>query len=113
MSYGFEVYNDAGALQIDSGQANNTFSDIRNIDGLTDSGYYQINNPFGGSYPFGFLKPSDMPVPGYLYWFRLNAVPSPCLAAFNFQNGSGQIIRTTRNSRVESGYPGDVMNGNA
>lgn len=54
MSYGFEVYNDAGALQIDSDNKTTLFSDIRNIDGLTDSGYYQINNPFGGSYPFDF-----------------------------------------------------------
>ncbi|WP_410505187.1 hypothetical protein [Klebsiella pneumoniae] len=88
MSYGFEVYNDAGALQIDSDNKTTLFSDIRNIDGLTDSGYYQINNPFGGSYPFGFLKPSDMPVPGYLYWFRLNAGAFAMPGAFSFQNGS-------------------------
>lgn len=36
MSYGFEVYNDAGALQIDSDNKTTLFSDIRNIDGLTD-----------------------------------------------------------------------------
>jgi hypothetical protein len=48
MSYGFEVYNDAGALQIDSDNKTTLFSDIRNIDGLTDNGYYKIDNPFGG-----------------------------------------------------------------
>ncbi len=111
MSYGFEVYNDAGALQIDSDNKTTLFSDIRNIDGLTDNGYYKIDNPFGGSYPFGFLKPADTPVPGYLYWFRLNAGAFAMPGAFSFQNGSGQIIRTTRNLGVESGYL-DVMNGN-
>ncbi|ULI52979.1 hypothetical protein HUZ42_26240 (plasmid) [Klebsiella pneumoniae] len=70
-----------------------------------------MDNPFGGSYPFGFLKPADTPVPGYLYWFRLNAGAFAMPGAFSFQNGSGQIIRTTRNLGVESGYL-DVMNGN-
>jgi hypothetical protein len=72
MSYGFEVYNDAGALQIDSDNKTTLFSDIRNIDGLTDNGYYKIDNPFGGNTRLVF-KASRHATPGYLYWFRLNA----------------------------------------
>lgn len=110
MTYGFEVYNDAGALQLDSENKTTLFSDIRDISGLTDIGYYAIDNPFGGKYPFGFLKPADTPTPGYLHWFRLNAGAFAMPGAWSFQNNSGQIIRTTRNLSVESGYL-DVMNG--
>lgn len=111
MTYGFEVYNDAGALQIDSENKTTLFSDIRDISGLTDIGYYMIDNPFGGKWPFGFLKMSDWPTPGYLHWFRLNPGAFAMPGALCFQNNSGQIIRTTRNLGVESGYL-DVMNGN-
>lgn len=111
MSYGFEVYNDAGALQLESDNKSTLFSDIRNITGVTDAGYYNIKNPFGGGYPFGFLKTDDQPTPGYLHWFRLNTDAFAMPGAWSFQNNSGQIIRTTRNLSMESGYL-DVWNAN-
>lgn len=111
MNYGFGVYNDAGALQIDSENKTTLFADIREISGLTDIGYYNIDNPFGGSYPFGFLKIDDSPKPGYLHWFRLNQGAFAMPGAASFQNNSGHIIRTTRNLGIDSGYL-DVRNAN-
>lgn len=104
MTIGFEVYNDAGALQIDSDNRTTLFSDVRNITGVTDTGYYHIPNPFGGDYPFGFLKPSDMPAPGFLHWFQLNPGAFCMPGALSFQNNSGRLIRTSRNIGIESGF---------
>lgn len=104
MTIGFEVYNDAGALQIDSDNRTTLFSDVRDITGVTDIGYYYIPNPFGGDYPFGFLKPSDTPAPGYLHWFQLNPGAFCMPGALSFQNNSGRLIRTSRNIGIESGF---------
>lgn len=111
MAMGFEVYNSAGALQVDSQHRNTLVSDVRNITGLTDIGYYMIKNPFGGDYPFGFLKPADNPVPGYLYWVQLNPGAFCFPGAQSFQNNSGRILRTSRSVPIQSGYL-DVLDPN-
>jgi len=109
MSYGFELFNDAGAVMVDSDNRTTLFSDIRNITGLTDIGYYQVKNPFGGDYPFGFLPSNSWPQPGYLYWYQLNPGAFAMPGAWCFQNNSGRIIRTSRNVAIQSGYL-DVLN---
>lgn len=109
MSYGFELFNNAGAVMVDSDNRTTLFSDIRNITGLTDVGYYQVKNPFGGDYPFGFLPNNSWPQPGYLYWYQLNPGAFAMAGAWCFQNNSGRIIRTSRNVAIQSGYL-DVLN---
>ncbi|CZV80648.1 Uncharacterised protein [Enterobacter hormaechei] len=39
MAMGFEVYNSAGALQVDSQHRNTLVSDVRNITGLNRHGF--------------------------------------------------------------------------
>jgi len=106
---GFQSFNAAGALQVDGTYKPAMISQLSGLGGMTDQGYYQITNPFGDAYAFGFLPPNFYPNPS-TRWVRLNAGAFCFPGADSFQPNSGQMMISTTSEGVSSGYL-DVFDG--
>lgn len=105
---GFQVWNEAGALTIDSDNRH-TIVTAQSTPGLTDVGVYGGATPFGDWKELGYLTPSAMPVQNNLYWIRLNTNAWCFPGAWMFKPGTFQIITTSRTQALTSGIL-DVYN---
>lgn len=109
MAAGFQAYNSAGVLQIDGTYKPAMIGTYKAISGLTDYGYYQIPNPFGGDYTFGFLPQNFYSNPSCRF-VRLAAGQYAMLGADLYSANAGAMMMCTQNQGVSSGYC-DVFNG--
>ncbi|TNL04526.1 hypothetical protein CYD30_23525 [Kosakonia cowanii] len=107
---GFEVFNAAGKLMIDSDNRSTLFYDNRTITNVTDGGFYSIPNPFGGAFDMGFL-PESFVNNTMLQWIQLTPGKYGFLGAGLAVPNCGRMIRTSRNVAIQSGYM-DVFNAN-
>lgn len=108
MTAGVEFYNTAGKLMVDGTNKPAMISSLSNLGTMTDQGYYQITNPFVDAYSFGFLPLNFYPQPS-ARWIRLNAGKAAFPGADQFMPSSGQMMISTQNVGVSSGYL-DVFN---
>lgn len=107
---GFQVWNQAGALTVDSdnrhtvvnGQFTPTYIDVGAYGGAT---------PFGDWKQLGYLHPNYYPKANQLTWFRLAAGAWCFPGAWLFQPGTVQMITTSRVLPLQSGYL-DVFDAN-
>ncbi|WP_277977375.1 hypothetical protein [Pantoea endophytica] len=107
---GYQIFNAAGALVIDSNYKGTYFRDTIGYSNLTDVGYYDIKCQLGNSTDMGFVaaRPGN---DGSLKWFK----PSEGARFFFAGQGdwmtanAGIVARTRSDIPVESGYK-DVFN---
>ncbi|MFT0706466.1 hypothetical protein ACDX35_22355 [Enterobacter hormaechei] len=100
---GFEIYNSAGKLLVDSQNRSTIFRDQRTLGALENKGYYLIDSPFGNGSTLGDL-PQAFRKDGTLRWLKLNANKYGLLGADLIEENAGSMIRTARNIGMESGY---------
>lgn len=102
---GFEVYNSAGALTIDSGAGRSiVMSTVKNMPGLSDTGFYRFNTAFGDGGNLGFLTSDFFPADG-LRWFQPQVDGSYCFpGASLYQAGTGRFMLSSNNTPLQSGY---------
>ncbi|WP_318389579.1 hypothetical protein [Enterobacter sp.] len=106
---GFEVYNSAGALTIDSDNRAVVMSSVKAMGSLSDTGYYQIASAFGNGSTLGYLATGFFPVTG-LRWFQLQTNGKYCFpGASLYEAGSGRFMLTSNTTALTSGYL-DVFN---
>ncbi|QGJ86776.1 hypothetical protein [Enterobacter phage ATCEA23] len=108
MSYGLVIRNQAGAVVVDSDYRHTVFYD-KYTPGITDTHYYNIKVRLGNMYDLGYLAYNNFPVPGYLYWFRMQPNTFSFPGAWMYQPGV-EIIRTSREKPIQKGYL-NVYNG--
>lgn len=107
---GYQYYNAAGALVIDSDYKGTYFRDIINYTNITDIGYFNIRCQLGDSVDMGYVAAAPV-LDGSLKWFKPNN------NARIFFNGNtdwatvnaGVIARSRSDIPVESGYR-DIFN---
>ncbi|MDF2784224.1 MAG: hypothetical protein K0S95_759 [Pantoea eucrina] len=101
---GFQVYNSAGKLTIDSDNRTIAISQQKAMGNLTDVGYYQIQNSLGGEYSMGFLQPNFFPSSG-VRWFQPQTNGAICFpGAYQYTPGSGRFMITSNTNGLASGY---------
>ncbi|CAK0703267.1 hypothetical protein GFB19_03145 [Escherichia coli] len=100
---GFEVYNDAGKLFVDSDNRSTLFYDQRTLGAVSDKGFYQINSPFGNGSTLGFT-PQAFWNDGRLRWLLLGTNKYGLPGANLLEDNAGSMIRTARNVGLQSGY---------
>lgn len=105
---GFQVWNDAGVLTIDSDNRHTIFSSIA-APSLWDVGAAGASTPFGNLSELGWLPEPNYPKENFLYWFRLNTGAWCFPGAWMFKQGTFQIIATSRTQALTSGIL-DVYN---
>lgn len=107
---GFQVYNSAGALTIDSNNKSVVTSQYKNMGGLTDTGFYLINSTFGNGSTLGFLANNFFPDQG-LRWFQLLSDGRYCFPGCSlYEAGTGRFMISSNTNGIASGYL-DVYNG--
>lgn len=107
---GFEVFNNAGSVVINSDQTHTLF-DTFDTPGIVDVGAYNQPTPFGNLRELGFTSHGWQRYQDYLYWVQLNP-GAWCMPGANmFKPGTFRVIRTTRLKSIESGFL-DVFDGN-
>ena len=99
---GFQVWNAAGALTIDSNFRHTTVT-RQWTPGIIDVGAYNASLPFGNLSALGYLNPVEYPTPNQLYWVRLNAGAWCIPGAWMFQPGTFQFISTSRVTALQTG----------
>lgn len=105
---GFEVYNSANKLLIDSDNRSTLFNDQRSTGSVIDRGFYVVDSPFGNGSTLGFIQ-DQFKNDGSLRWLQLSANKYGFPGADMLEDNAGKIIRTSRNIPMESGYL-DVFN---
>jgi hypothetical protein len=106
---GFQCYNDAGKLTIDSDNRAIVTSQVKAMGTLSDTGYYQINSSFGNGSTLGFLGTNFFPASG-LRWFQLQSNGRYCFpGAYLYEAGTGRFMLSNRTVVLTSGYL-DVCN---
>ncbi|WP_312837180.1 hypothetical protein [Pantoea sp.] len=106
---GYQVFNSAGALVIDSNYKGTYYRDYVQYAGLTDVGYYNISCQLGNSVDMGFVSGS-VPDDDNLRWFRPNNNAKFFASNPAWMTASaGLMARTHSGMPVESGYR-DVFN---
>jgi hypothetical protein len=106
---GFQCYNDAGKLTIDSDNRAVVMSSVKAMGTLSDTGYYQINSSFGNGSTLGFLGANFFPANG-LRWFQLQSNGRYCFpGAQLFEAGTGRFMLSNNTTALTSGYL-DVRN---
>lgn len=107
---GYQVFNSAGALVIDSDYKGTYFRDTIGYTSITDTGYYNISCQLGNSTDMGYVSATPA-IDGSLKWFKPNSG-----ARFFFAGQSdwatvnaGTVARTRSDMPVESGYR-DIYN---
>ncbi|WP_075180600.1 hypothetical protein [Pantoea sp. 1.19] len=100
---GFEAFNQNGKITIDSNNRSTIFLDRRGVSPITDVGAVQVVNPFTDGYSFGFSA-QQFWNDGNLRWLRMNTGKVSMPGADMFEPEAGDMIRTSRNSSIQSGY---------
>lgn len=100
---GFEVYNSAGKLLVDSQNRSTMFYDQRTLGAVTDKGSYRVNSPFGDGSTLGFT-PQSFWNDGRLRWLQLGTNKYGLPGADMLEDNAGSMIRTARNISMQSGY---------
>ena len=100
---GFEVYNSAGKLLVDSQNRSTLFYDQRALGVVTDKGAYRVNSPFGDGSTLGFTQQSFWN-DGRLRWLQLSTNKYGFPGADMLEDNAGSMIRTARNIGLQSGY---------
>ncbi|EOM9564460.1 hypothetical protein ACLB83_002536 [Escherichia coli] len=109
---GFEVYNSAGALTIDSSNKSILTGFVKAMGGLTDYGYYTgLTCAFGNGGSLGFLNSSIITNRNvYQYWFQLQTDGAWCFpGASMFMPNTGRFMTSSHTTTPTSGYL-DVYN---
>ncbi|HDT2128121.1 TPA: hypothetical protein RCG93_004553 [Enterobacter roggenkampii] len=109
---GFEVYNSAGALTIDSTNKSIMTGGVKEMGQLTDMGYYTgITCAFGNGGSLGFLNANIITNRNVnQYWFQLYTDGAWCFpGAYLFMPGTGRFMTSTHTANPTSGYL-DVFN---
>ncbi|MBC4257792.1 hypothetical protein H8M44_18285 [Klebsiella pneumoniae] len=108
---GFQVFNSAGAMTINSENKGTVASLYNPMPSLTDIGFYRIDSIFGNGSTLGFLPPSFYPTNGGLRWFRLTVDGRYCFpGASMFEPGTGDFMISSSAVGIQSGYL-DVFDG--
>lgn len=106
---GFQVFNSAGALVIDSNYKGTYYRDTRNYTTITDPGYYNISCQLGNSADMGFVA-NAFPYDDNLRWFKPNNNAKMFATGPDWMTANaGSVARTHSGLPVESGYR-DVFN---
>lgn len=106
---GYQVFNSAGALVIDSDFKGTYYRDAVNYAGITDIGYYNITCQLGNSTDMGFVSAS-VPLDDSLRWFKPNNNAKMFFTGPDWMTANaGSMARTRSDMPVESGYR-DVFN---
>lgn len=105
---GFQVWNEAGALTIDSDYRHTVFT-RQWAPGIGPTGDYNIATPFGNTSELGFLNTDEWVKPDLLYWVRLNTNAWCFPGAWMFKPGTVQFLTTSRVQALQSGIM-DVYN---
>ncbi|WP_071825828.1 hypothetical protein [Phytobacter massiliensis] len=101
---GFQLYNSAGALTIDSTNKSIVASQLKSMGNLSDTGFYQINSAFGNGSTLGFLGDTFFPGDG-LRWFQLQVDGKYCFPGSSmYEAGSGQFMLSSNSIGISSGY---------
>ncbi|MDO2432086.1 hypothetical protein Q2V57_10995 [Enterobacter bugandensis] len=100
---GFEVYNSAGKLLVDSQNRSTLFYDQRSLGAVTEKGFYRVDSPFGDGSTLGFTQ-QQFWNDGNLRWLQLDANKYGLPGADLLEDNAGRMIRTTRNIGMQSGY---------
>lgn len=109
---GFEVYNSAGALTIDSTNKSIMTGAVKAMGNLTDTGYYTgFTCAFGNGGSLGFVMPSVVANRNITqYWFQIQKDGAWCFpGAYMFQPGMGRFMTSTHTATPTSGFL-DVFN---
>lgn len=109
---GFEVYNSAGALTIDSSNKSILTGSIKPMGTLTDYGYYAgITCAFGTGSSLGFLPNNVITNRNTTqYWFQIQNDGAWCFpGAELFMPNSGRFMTSTHTANPTSGFL-DVFN---
>ncbi|EPE1587081.1 hypothetical protein ACSGVW_001482 [Escherichia coli] len=106
---GFQCYNSAGKLTIDSDNRAIVMSSVKAMGSLSDIGYYTINSSFGNGSTLGYLALNFFPNTG-LRWFQLQTNGKYCFpGASMYEAGSGRFMLSNNTTALTSGYL-DVRN---
>ncbi len=100
---GFELFNDAGKLLIDSDNRSTLFYDQRTLGAVTDKGFYRVSSPFGDGSTLGYT-PQQFWNDGRLRWLQLGTNKYGIPGADLLEDNAGSMIRTARNIGMQSGY---------
>lgn len=101
---GFQLYNSAGALTIDSTNKSIVASIHKGISPLSDTGFYQINSAFGNGSTLGFLTDSFFPADG-LRWFQPQVDGRYCFpGASMYEANMGVFMISSNSTPISSGY---------
>ncbi|MBO2915950.1 hypothetical protein [Enterobacter sichuanensis] len=100
---GFEIYNDAGKLLVNSENRSTLFYDKRTLGAVNDKGYYRVDSPFGNGSTLGFT-PQQYWNDGKLRWLQLGTNKYGFPGADMLEGNAGSMIRTARNIQMQSGY---------
>ncbi len=100
---GFEVYNSAGKLLVDSQNRSTMFYDQRALGAVTDKGFYRVDSPFGDGSTLGGT-PQAFWNDGRLRWLQLGTNKYGFPGADMLEDNAGSMIRTARNIGIQSGY---------
>lgn len=109
---GFEVYNSAGVLTIDSNNKSIMTGSVKSMGSLIDYGYYTgITCAFGDGGSLGFLNNSIITNRNTTqYWFQLQTDGAWCFpGAELFQPNTGRFMTSNHTTTPTSGYL-DVFN---
>ncbi|QGU37343.1 hypothetical protein D8768_16055 [Enterobacter hormaechei] len=106
---GFQCFNDAGKLTIDSDNRAIVMSQMKAMGTLSDIGYYRFNSAFGDGAPLGSLAYQFFPANG-LRWFQLQTNGKYCFpGAKLYEPGTGRFMISSNTTALTSGYL-DVRN---
>lgn len=106
---GYQVFNSAGALVIDSNYKGTYFLDTIDYTAISDIGFYNINCQLGNSSDMGFVNAS-VPLDDSLRWFKPNNNAKMFFSGPDWMTASaGSMARTRSDQPVISGYR-DVYN---
>lgn len=102
---GFQVFNAAGALVIDSDYKGTYFRDTIAYGAITDVGYYNISCSLGNSTDMGYVAATPA-VDGSLKWYKPNEGAKIFFAGQKDwgTTNAGTVARTRSDTTVESGY---------
>ena len=108
---GFQVYNSAGALTIDSNNKSVVTSQVLGMPALTDTGFWLINSAFGNGSTLGYLPLNYLPSTG-LRWFQPQVDGKYFFAGSSlYEAGMGRFMMCSNTGNISSGYL-DVFDGN-
>lgn len=101
---GFEVFNNAGVVQINSDQKHSIFDSIY-TPGMLNTGDYNLATKFGNISELAYLNANSTKRDGFLHWIQFTGnnqwgFPGSDL----FKPGSIRVIRTSRSKGHTSGY---------